>query len=132
MKCPNCRRDLPNHSLRCPYCNSLTSSGYNDTRYNYETEPVYNNTRNNRRYYSDQSNYYKDQRYVSYNYNSDHYGNKYYDYPDNTYYDELYYDNNANKGENRDINTVLISMCVFIIGMQIINLLAIFVLMLRM
>jgi len=129
MKCPNCRRDLPNNYLRCPYCNELTSPGYANTRYNSETEPVYNNMRNNRVYYQDHGNYSRDQRNTQYNYNSDYYGNQYYGYSDNNYYyEEPYYENDK---KNNDINHILISMAVFIIGMQIINLLAIFVLMLR-
>lgn len=124
MKCPNCRRDLPNTYLRCPYCNSLTTQGYPGARVNTSTQPIYNSRNNNRGYYHNNDNYSQYHGNNSYNY----YGDGYYDYPADFYYEEPY---RENKDQKSDINHILISMGVFIIGMQVINLLVLLLLILR-
>ncbi len=43
MKCPNCRADIHNSSLRCPYC------GYNIQQYREATQN-YSSARNDQRY----------------------------------------------------------------------------------
>ena len=125
MKCPNCRNEISNSSLRCPYCNILTAAQYGN-RYSTATEPVYPNDERYRTSYTEpvRPNSTRQNRNQGYNYTNTYgYGNQYTNA--GQYGNEYdYYNYAANRNmqkKSNDMNVLVLSMGVVIIGLQVIN-----------
>ncbi len=109
MKCPNCRNEIHNSSLKCPYCNYIIS--YSET-VGYATEPVYRreNQYNGDPYYKKRDKGYNVADSRGYDYNAYNGG---VDYTDNYSY---YYEQKP----KTDYGQVLLPISIFILGLQLV------------
>ncbi len=110
MKCPNCRNEISNNSLRCPYCNYLIADSRATGNY---TTPVYSTNDGVDPRYGAQQNMYNTRN-----------DSKAYPPAYNEYYQDGYchycYGQKQKNTESGDWDSVLLAMGVLNIGLQII------------
>jgi len=107
MKCPNCRNEIHKSSLVCPYCNYQLYEGRYASGYTTNTEPVYQNNTQYTGYSGRQSNYYDNK-------------SNGYKYDNRTDYQRSHSD----KSSSMNYMPILLSLLILILGFQIINILA--------
>ncbi len=110
MKCPNCRNEISNNTLRCPYCNYLIADSRAAGNY---TTPVYTNSEGADPRYSAQHGYYthNDAKMYMPSYN---------EYAQEGYYAHCYPQKQKNSETTTDWGSILLALGVLNIGLQII------------
>lgn len=122
MKCPNCRNEIHNSSLKCPYCGYVI---VDDRAYpDYSTAPVY---RRDNGYNGGGNNYY-DHNNVYYGRNDQSYRG----YVNNQFGGEGDYQNYYESKSKNDLNQAVLPILIFVLGLQVITLMIQIILLLQM
>lgn len=100
MKCPNCRNEIHNSSLKCPWCDYVIG----EHERGYATEPVYRNNQYDP-YHNNRAAGYN--TYGGYDYNGYNNGAEYQDY----YYEQK---------QKTDYGQVILPISIFILGLQLV------------
>lgn len=128
MKCPNCRNEIHNSALKCPWCNYVIG----DQDRGYATEPVYGNNQYDPYYNNRSAGYppyggYNNGGYNNGGYNNGGYNNGGYN---NGGYDQGGYNNGVDYQDNNsyyyeqkpktDYGQLILPITIFILGLQLV------------